>query len=281
MTNILITGKNSYIGNAFAEWMSQWPENYHITKTSVRDDIWKSEDWTNYDVVVHVAGIAHNSSDSSLEDLYYKVNRDLTFEIAQKAKNEGVTHFINMSSIIVFGTNQDEITTNTAPNPDNFYGDSKLQAEKKLNSLIDDSFKVAHIRPPMVYGKDSKGNFPLLAKLALRTPIFPNYDNQRSMIYIKNLTEFMRQVIEASTSGYLHPQNPEFVKTADLVVFIGAANNHKVTITKLGNPLIKLGGKVNLINKVFGDLYYNKEMYDGDFKYQEYNLKESIDDIYS
>lgn len=280
MKRILITGKNSYIGNAFEDWISQWPDKYQITKLSVRDDRWRNEDWSQYDTVLHVAGIAHNSSNANMEDLYYQVNRDLTYDIAKKAKNDGIPHFINMSSIIVFGTKQEKINSLTKPNPDNFYGDSKLQGEKKINNLVNDNFKVAHIRPPMVYGSNSKGNFPLLANLAVKVPFFPDFDNKRSMIFIKNLTELLRLVIDNNTHGFIHPQNPEYIKTIDLVEYIAKANNHRIYKVKIFNRLINQLKTMNLINKVFGNLYYEKDMTDSNLNYKIYNLETSIHDIY-
>lgn len=277
---VLITGLNSYIGNACEDWLSQWPDIYTVQKISVRDSRWKSQNWARFDAIIHVAGIAHNSSNSNLEELYYQVNRDLAYQVGLKAKEDGVNHFVNMSSIIIFGTRNDVITSSTIPNPDNFYGDSKLQGEEKLHSLMDQSFKLTHIRPPMVYGKESKGNFPLLAKLALKTPIFPEYDNKRSMIYIKNLTELIRLVLEDEVTGYIHPQNAEYVRTSDIVKYIAYANEHKLKGTRFLNFGINKLKKINLINKVFGDLYYSDEMYDGDLTYQKYSLKDSILDIY-
>lgn len=280
MKRILITGKNSYIGNAFEDWISQWSDKYQITKLSVRDDRWRNEDWSQYDTVLHVAGIAHNSSNANMEDLYYQVNRDLTYDIAKKAKNDGIPHFINMSSIIVFGTKQEKVNSLTKPNPDNFYGDSKLQGEKKINNLVNDNFKVAHIRPPMVYGSNSKGNFPLLANLAVKVPFFPDFDNKRSMIFIKNLTELLRLVIDNNTHGYIHPQNPEYIKTIDLVEYIAKANNHRIYKVKIFNRLINQLKTMNLINKVFGNLYYDKDMNDSNLNYKIYSLETSIHDIY-
>lgn len=280
MKRILITGKNSYIGNAFEDWISQWPDKYQITKLSVRDDRWRNEDWSQYDTVLHVAGIAHNSSNANMEDLYYQVNRDLTYDIAKKAKNDGIPHFINMSSIIVFGTKQEKINSLTKPNPDNFYGDSKLQGEKKIDNLVNDNFKVAHIRPPMVYGSNSKGNFPLLANLAVKVPFFPDFDNKRSMIFIKNLTELLRLVIDNNTHGFIHPQNPEYIKTIDLVEYIAKANNHRIYKVKIFNRLINQLKTMNLINKVFGNLYYDKDMNDSNLNYKIYSLETSIHDIY-
>lgn len=280
MKNILITGRNSYIGNEFAEWLSKWESDYQIKKISVRDNSWMNSDWSKYDVILHVAGIAHNSSDASLEELYYQVNRDLTTEIASKAKAEGVTHFVNMSSIIIFGTKNDKIDLDTKPNPDNFYGDSKLQAEINLNKLSEDKFIISHIRPPMVYGKNSKGNFPLLIKLAKKTPIFPSYDNKRSMIYIKNLCEFLRVVIDERIPGEFHPQNKEYVQTSELVKLIGEKQSHKIFETPTFNPIIRAISKMNLVNKVFGDLYYSKKLSKMRFNYQIYSLEKSIEDIF-
>ena len=280
MKRVLITGRNSYIGNAVEEWLTQWPQEYSVDKISVRDESWRTLNWQNYDVLIHVAGIAHNSSDASLEDEYYRVNRDLTVEIAKKAKVDNIKHFVNMSSIIVFGTKQEEITPLTNPHPDNFYGDSKLQAEVELNKLAEPNFKIVHVRPPMVYGKNSKGNFPLLAKISVKTPIFPMYKNKRSMVYIKNLTELLRLVIDNELDGYLHPQNPEHVQTSDLVKYIAKANNHKLFETSFFNFMIKPLSKVGIVNKVFGNLYYSYDMRDGNIDYQKYTLDKSIQDIY-
>jgi UDP-glucose 4-epimerase len=135
----------------------------------MRDGSWKNHDFFQYDVVFHVAGIAHVSSDPKLEDLYYKVNRDLTVQTAAKAKAEGVSQFIFMSSIIVYGdggTKKVVIDSNTVPNPSNFYGDSKLQAENGIKPMQTEEFNIAIIRPPMIYGNGSKGNYPRLARLA-------------------------------------------------------------------------------------------------------------------
>ena len=260
MKKILIIGKNSFIGQSFIKHAQTRNYDFVIEEISSRDDQWKSIDFGQYDTIYHVAGIAHNSSDSKLKDLYYNVNRDLTIEVAKKAKQDGAKQFVFMSSMIVFGTKNSKITKETIPNPDNFYGDSKLQAENGILPLQSEDFNVAIIRPPMVYGKGSKGNYPKLAKLAKKTPIFPDYDNKRSMIHIDNLMECISKVIELNLSGYFHPQNEEYVKTSNLVREIAKVQNHKVVTTKLFNPIINLFKKINVVNKVFGDLYYEKDL---------------------
>lgn len=277
MKRILITGQNSYIGNSFEEWVAQWPEDYKVDKISLRDNHWKSDEWSQYDSILHVAGIAHNSSDKSLEDLYYSVNRNLTEEVALKAKNEGVNHFIFLSSIIVFGTKKECIDENTIPDPDNFYGDSKLQAEQRLEKLDDESFKVAFIRPPMIYGKGSKGNYPRLSKLAQKTPVFPDYDNKRSMLHVDNLTELLRLIVDKNSCGYYHPQNREYVKTSNLVREISKVYHHKMFQTKLFNRLISWLMPITIVKKIFGDLYYDIKLSEYTMlDYQILDLKESI-----
>ncbi|MGH2081290.1 NAD-dependent epimerase/dehydratase family protein [Aerococcus urinaeequi] len=281
MKKILITGQNSYIGNQFEEWVSQWPDDYQITKISVRNDDWKNQNWNTYDVVLNVAGIAHNSSDASLEELYYQVNRDLTVELAGKAKIDEVKQFIHLSSMIVYGASKTEngmITKDTKPVSANFYGDSKLQGELGILPLANDNFKIAIIRPPMIYGKGSKGNYPLLSKLAQKTPVFPDFKNQRSMLHIDNLNEFIRLLIDNEDSGIYHPQNEEYVATSVLVRAVAKVHNHKILFTKLADPIIRfLRNRISIFNKVFGDQLYesNLSVYNGG-KYQIRNFEESI-----
>jgi len=276
MKKILITGKTSYIGGMFTEWVAQWPDKYEVDTISVRGDEWRELDFSSYDTIFHVAGIAHVSSNPELEEKYFKVNRDLTIEVAKKAKADSVNQFIFMSSIIVYGTKNEFIDAKTKPNPDNFYGESKIQAEEGIRPLQSDNFNVAIIRPPMIYGKDSKGNYPLLSKLAQLTPIFPDYDNQRSMLHIDNLTEFIRLIIDNEDKGIFYPQNEEYVKTSDMVKIISNVHNKRIFQTRLFNPIIRPLTKINLVNKVFGNLAYDMELSDYKNKYQIRNFEDTI-----
>lgn len=282
MKRILITGANSYIGTSFEKWVVQWPEEYHVNTVDTKNGEWKELDFSPYDAIFHVAGIAHQDAKADQEELYYKVNRDLTIEVAQKAKAEGVEQFIFMSSMIVYGASSKIgetkiITRDTIPEPINFYGDSKLQAEQGILPLQSEGFNVVVIRPPMIYGKDSKGNYPLLAKFAKITPVFPNIENKRSMLHIDNLTEFIRLMIEHSENGIFFPQNREYIKTAEMVKVIADVKGKKIWLTKLFNPfLVGLGSSVNVINKVFGSLLYSQDISSYKHDYQLNDLKTSI-----
>lgn len=276
MKKVLITGKTSYIGQNLKRWLEQYPEDYKVDAISVRDDSWKKESFGNYDVVLHLAGIAHVSTDPKMEKLYYKVNRDLTVELAKKAKADGVKQFIFMSSIIVYG-DAEKITKDTKPNPRNLYGKSKLEAEQGIIPLQDDEFNVVIIRPPMIYGKDSKGNYPKLAKAARFLPFFPDIDNQRSMLHIDNLCEFIKLMIDNDEQGLFFPQNAEFVRTSEMVRLIAEVHGRRVILTRVVNPVIRMMGvKIGLINKVFGNLVYDHKVSEYKVDYWLRDFKETI-----
>ena len=260
MKRILITGANSYIGTSFEEWMTQWPEEYQVDCVGTRNDEWKELDFSKYDVIFHVAGIAHIKETTKNEYLYYEVNRDLTIYIAKKAKEEGVTQFIFLSSMSVYGLNQGVITEDTLLNPQNTYGKSKLEAEKGIQKLHSNDFFVAILRPPMIYGKNCKGNYQKLSKFAKITPFFPNYINQRSMIYIDNLSQFVKLIIDSNNFGIFFPQNEEYVCTSEMVKKIASIHNNKICTSSIFNHLIGKLNKSSFINKIFGDLVYEKNL---------------------
>ena len=275
MKRILITGANSYIGTSVEKWLGKYPEAYKVNTLDMENELWRNKDFSGYDVVFHVAGIAHIRETKKNKDLYYKVNRDLTYETAVKAKAEGVKQFIFLSSMSVYGIETGIINKDTPLNPKSNYGKSKLEAEELINKLADDRFIIAIIRPPMVYGRDCKGNYPRLAKLALKIPVFPRVDNKRSMIYIDNLSEFVKQLIDNCSSGLFFPQNAEYVNTSELVYLIAEVHGKEIKMTKLFNLFIRLLN-VGTVNKIFGDLVYEINISDYLSDYRVYDFKKSI-----
>ena len=281
MKRILITGAGSYVGESVRKYILSTSSEFQIDAVDTMGDNWKKADYTQYDVVYHVAGIAHVNADPKMEALYYKVNRDLTIEVAKHAKAAGVKQFIFMSSQIVFHESQslksEVLTADTKENPNGFYGDSKLQAELGIKPLEDENFKVCILRPCMIYGPNAKGNFPRLAKLACKTPIFPCWHNKRSMLYIDNLAEFVKQAVDRQLSGTFYPQNRELADTVEIIRFFAKANAHMVWITRLLNPFVWLGSFVlQPINKMFATYYYDPEMSKMDFDYQLVSFEESL-----
>ena len=280
MKRILITGKDSYIGLAFKKYLEKYPNDYYVEELDMLDEKWKQFDFSNFDVVFHVAGLAHSTPNKNQKELYYRVNTNLTYDVAKRAKTEGVNQFIFMSSIIVYGSGVVEgacvIKEDTPLVPDDFYGNSKKQAELKLETLESEQFKIVILRPPMVYGPDSKGNYPRLVSLAKKTPIFPNILNQRSMLFLNNLLSFIKLMIDYEEYGLFFPQNEEYVCTKDLVKEIGEIYNHRIWFTKLFNPIIKLLKNQKQMNKLFGSLTIDKKLSEYKYRYCQYSFRESI-----
>lgn len=256
---ILITGKGSYIGTSFRK---SFEKDYQIDELDLLDNHWTNFDFSPYDVIYHVAGIAHIKETDKNRHLYYEVNRDLAIDVALKAKQENVQQFIFMSSMSVYGLihSDKDITLDTPKNPINAYGESKLQAEKAISELEDEYFKVCILRPPMVYGKGAPGNLGKLVQLVEKVHIFPTIKNKRSSISIENLIDFVHKCIENHYSGIYLPQNDYYLCTTDEIRRIMKKRNIFVFYVSLFNPLIKfLIGKNTLITKCFGDLCYSYE----------------------
>ncbi|MCG1021398.1 NAD-dependent epimerase/dehydratase family protein [Sutcliffiella horikoshii] len=259
MKKVLVTGVNSYIGTSFTKWVSQYPEKYLVESISLRDEQWKEQSFKGYDVVFHTAAIVHIKKNET--DQYYKVNRDLTIELAKKAKKEGVKQFIFLSTMGVYGTETGHITINTIPVPKTPYAKSKFEAEQLLEKLGDHNFHIAILRPPIVYGRNCPGNYGRLATLALKAPFFPNINNERSMIYIENLSEFIRLLIVHEASGLYFPQNKNYVNTTELVKTIAEAHGKTLNVTSILNWAVSIGLKQSeTFRKVFGSFVYDKEM---------------------
>lgn len=295
-TRILITGAGSYIGTSVERYLQRYREkkgeriNYHVDTISLRGESWESCDFSSYNTIFHVAGIAHADVGGVSEEtkaLYYQVNRDLAVKTAQKARNEGVSQFIYMSSVIVYGDSapvgkQKLITAETSPAPSNFYGDSKWQAELKLRELETQDFQVAVLRPPMIYGPGSKGNYPLLSRLAGKLMVFPAVRNERSMLYVENLAEFVRLLIDSQKGGVYFPQNAQYSSTAEMVKEIGAVRGRKIRLWKLLNPLVYaasvMPGKIGrLTGKAFGSLTIDQRLSEDVITgYRIFTLEESV-----
>lgn len=290
---ILITGANSYIGESFEAYAKKYyGDNFLIDTVDTMDSSWREVDFGAYDVVFHVAGLAHadvGNVDEATKKKYYAVNTDLAINAARLAKAAGVRQFVFMSSMIVYGESapfgkEKMIDEHTIPIPANFYGDSKWQADKGVRKLESEGFHVAVLRPPMIYGPGSKGNYSTLAKLAKKLPVFPAVENQRSMLYIDNLCEFLCLLMLSGEGGIYFPQNVEYTNTSEMVEGIADAVWHPIRITGLLNPVVMIAshipGKVGgLVNKAFGNSIYVQKLsvYRG-MDYHVNDLRSSIEE---
>lgn len=291
MKKVLITGANSYIGVSFENYVKEhYSSELKIETVDMIDGSWREKDFSPYDIVYHVAGLAHADVGNVNEETkkkYYAINTDLAIETCRKAKAESVKQFVFMSSAIIYGDSAPygktkRITAATEPQPTNFYGDSKWQADKGVRELASPGFTVTILRPPMIYGKGSKGNYPTLASMAKKLPIFPDVKNERSMLYIDNLCEFLSQVMIRCEGGIFWPQNAEYTRTSEMVKIIAQVSGHKIGVSKAWNWVVGLARAIpgkprGLADKAFGNLSYDQKMSKYDFDYQNIGLRESIE----
>ncbi len=255
--HILILGKNSYIGKHLAEHLQQFPADYSVCSISQRDDHWKSMDFSAFDSIVDCVGIAHRKETKENAHEYYEINADLAFQTAKRAKASGVKQFIFLSSMSVYGLDEGVITKDTQPNPKTHYGKSKWQAEQQIAPLQDDTFRIAIVRPPMVYGEGCKGNYQTLVKIAKILPVIPDYKNERSMISIENLSAYLKQLIDERSCGVFLPQDPEYHCTCEMIQKIAKSNNKTPGQTTLLNPLVRIFARATTKGKkAFGNLIY-------------------------
>jgi nucleoside-diphosphate-sugar epimerase len=275
MKKVLITGANSYVGINVEKWLMKEPDKYFVETLDMKNPNWMYFDFSKFDVVFHVAGIAHKKIRKKHRDIYYKINYKLTLEVAKKASISGVKQFIFMSSMAVYGKKRGVINVSTTPNSKSDYGLSKLMAEKDLQEKYSDQMTISLVRPPLIYGFKSPGNFRKLSKFIKRLRIISSYYNERSMVFIDNFSNFIKIILDKNLKGIFHPQNNQYVSTMDSCRVILEVNNLRYIKLNILNPLISFFS-YNLLSKIFGDLYYSKELSDFDLEYNIVDFKSSI-----
>lgn len=269
MKKILITGKGSYLGNSLKAYLEAFGDCYQVDCLSLRSGDWKEQSFRGYDAVYHTAAIVHQprSKDAPGELARYRaVNCDLAVDAAKKAKAEGVRQFVFLSTMAVYGLTAAfgktvTITAQTPTVPTDNYGLSKLEAERALLSLEGPDFRVSILRPPMIYGKDCKGNFRSLVSMARRLPFFPKVPNRRSMLYVGSLNRLVQQIIDREERGIFCPQDPEYVNTSAMVQAIAAAQGKRLLlIPGFSWALHLLRHLTGAVDKAFGSLVYDKAL---------------------
>ncbi len=260
MTRVVISGAGSYIGTHIAASLAAQPERYEVRELDVLG-AWERSALAGADCVIHVAGVAHQRETAENAPLYQQVNCDLAVDVAREAKAQGARQFIFFSSMSVYGMTTGRITADTQPAPNTLYGNSKWEAEQQLGALADEHFRVAVLRPPMIYGRGCRGNYPRLAALARSLPLFPSVQNERSMLYIGTLCTFVERLLQSGEGGLFFPQNREYVSTCQLVREVARCHGRRVWLVRGFGWLIRaLAGRVGVLGKVFGTLTYDRAM---------------------
>lgn len=278
--NILITGKTGYIGNALEKFFIA--QGDRVERLSVRRQTWQEKDFSKFDVVIHLAALVHNNTPHARLTDYFKVNYELTKNLANLVKKAGVNKFIFLSTMSVYGeegslTSTVKINRYTKCNPTTYYGITKYKAETMLENLANNQFQVNIIRPPMVYGKNSPGNFSRLLKLSKINFIYPKISNQRSVIYIEDLVDHINQLINYDGTTLTHPQNKDYMETNQTLMLMRKFNDKKPYLLEISyfKFLNKFLNKIGIIRKVYGNLIYDKDI---DSKYNFEDKRSNFED---
>jgi len=265
--NVLITGEHGFISKNLKQALVT--AGFSCDTVSLRSGMQGLKRLTGYDAVIHCAALVH-TKDSSYEE-FHKVNTEMTTDLADRAKNDGVRFFIFMSTMAVYGLSGSlraltVIDSQTPENPITLYGKSKLKAEQLLREMSNESFLVYILRLPMVYGDNAPGNYSRLCRLIRITPIFPKVLNERSMISIENLQGFILSLLKYSEpdvggnhAHILFPQDPNPVCTTALAESIAAKQGKKLILSTILGKLIMLF-PIGSVRKLFGNLTYAQEL---------------------
>lgn len=227
---ILITGHEGFIGSYFVNNLSE--TYFDVDGVSLSNT--KTLNLSSYNVIIHTSGIAHQKKNTPYS-LYEKINVNQTYSLALKAKNSGISHFIFLSSIKVYGDKLFNFSENHVCEPIDNYGKSKKLAEDKLLELVDDQFRITILRLPLVYGPSPKGNIKLLLKLIHYCPIIPlgKISNKRTIISISNLTEYIKQIISNNITGIIVPSDLQSISTSRLIFLLAKAQRKKVFLVRM------------------------------------------------
>lgn len=207
------------------------------------------------DVVVHLAGLAHQRQSAGLAARFHLVNTEGTLNLARQARDAGIRRFVFVSSIKVNGE-QTSIAVPFQPTvavPDDpaldDYGRSKARAEIGLQTLaVPGIFDVVIVRPPLVYGAGVRANFAALARAVARGVPLPlrSVVNLRSLVYVENLTDFLASTLEhpdACNRIFLVSDGMD-VSTPELVRRLAAAIGVSPRLVPCPPALLRFAGRL-------------------------------------
>lgn len=263
---VLITGEKGYIGIHIQQWLLKKTSIYNVQMLNVRSDEWQNVCFRGVDVLIHTAGIVHQP-DLTDWGIYKDINVDLSVALAKKAKLEGVRQFIFFSSMAVYGRSKrlavNVINEETEISPASLYGKSKYLAENEIRKLQSEDFKIVIIRPPNVFGKNCKGGYisgfqSVISRLPALPYAYPSI--KQSTIYIDNLCELVRLIIESESSGFFMPQDGVPVSAIELMTAIADSAGLRKRKSRILGIGIYLLSFLPIVKKAYGGVAYSEEM---------------------
>lgn len=254
MMNIILTGSSGFVGKNLTAYLNK--QHVKVQDLSLRNDNWKNHLENSASAIIHLAGKAHDTSNTSSVEEYFKVNRDLTIELFQEFLNSDVNDFFYFSSVkAVADTVSNVLYEDVVPNAVTPYGQSKLDAETYLlNQELPLGKRLFIIRPCMIHGPGNKGNLNLLYKIVEKGIPWPlaAFENERSFLSIDNLSFLVLEMLrnKGLESGIYNFADDETISTNQLIKIIGKASGRKSKLWNISSSLITGVAKVGDIIKL-------------------------------
>jgi nucleoside-diphosphate-sugar epimerase len=240
--NITITGTSGFVGQNLSKYLEQ--NNNKIQSLSLRNSDWESNIDSLSNAIIHLAGKAHDTSNTSDEKSYFEINTDLTKRLFDVFLKSDIQDFIYFSSVKAAADTVENVLDEIfVPNPKTPYGQSKQLAEQYiLSKEVPFGKRIFIIRPCMIHGPGNKGNLNLLYKIVSKGIPWPlgAFENQRSFLSIDNLNYMIQKILEDKTiaSGIYNFSDDNPLSTNQLIKVINDSLGKKSKIWNISKPLI-------------------------------------------
>ncbi|MDH0673403.1 NAD-dependent epimerase/dehydratase family protein [Empedobacter sp. GD03861] len=252
--HITITGASGFVGQNLSVYLKH--KNHSVHELSLRGINWQSNLDKNSEAIIHLAGKAHDTENTSEEKAYFEINRDLTIALFQEFLKSDANDFFYFSSVkATADTIEGVLDENHISDPKTPYGKSKLEAEEYLlKQQLPEGKRLFIIRPCMIHGPGNKGNLNLLYKIVEKGIPWPlaAFENKRSFLSIDNLSFLILEMLKNSTisSGIYNFADDKSLSTNELVTLIANASGKKAKLWNISNKMIsnvaKIGDKIKL-----------------------------------
>lgn len=258
MQNILITGASGFVGQNLTNHLKNYNLitisrkngfDYHLIDNEFLDN-------NKIEIIIHLAGKAHDLKKTSNDSEYYEANTDLTISLFDSFLKSNAKTFIYLSSVkAVKDFIETSLTEDTEPTPISVYGKSKLEAEKYLLlQQLNNNKKLFILRPCMIHGPGNKGNLNLLYKFVSKNLPWPlgAFENKRSFCSIDNLNFIIEELISRDdiSSGIYNIADDEPLSTNQIIQLMASCRNQKSRILNINKSLIyvftKIGDHIGL-----------------------------------
>ena len=249
--NIIITGATGFVGKNLSKFLKE--KGHHISPLSLRK-AWELDQ--NAEAIIHLAGKAHDTKNTSAEKEYFEINTELTKKLFEEFLNTSAQDFIYFSSVkATADTVEGFLDENHKSNPQTPYGKSKLYAEEYLLSQkLPENKRLFIIRPCMIHGPGNKGNLNLLYKFVQKGIPYPlaAFENKRSFLSIDNLNFLILEMLSNKNvgSGIYNFADDEVLSTNELVKLIANTSGKKEKLWKISSKLISATAKMGDVMKL-------------------------------